>query len=57
MVHTNRIFQELRQLGVLSKRRLIEVVDNKRLQELADFDAGYLDLSDLFSRWDLRIDD
>ena len=57
VVHTNRIFQELRQLGVLSKQRLIEVVDKERLQELAAFDGRYLDLSESLSRWDLRIDD
>jgi CRP-like cAMP-binding protein len=57
VVHTNRIFQELRQLGVLSKRRLIEVVNTERLQELAAFDGRYLDLSASLSRWDLRIDD
>jgi len=56
VVHTNRIFQELRQLGVLSRQRLIDVVDKERLQELADFDASYLALTDLLSQWDLRID-
>lgn len=56
VVHTNRIFQELRQLGLLSKRRLIKVVDAARLRELAAFDAGYLDPSASLSRWDLRID-
>ena len=32
VVHINRIFQELRQLGMLSKQRLIEVVNKERLQ-------------------------
>jgi CRP-like cAMP-binding protein len=57
VVHINRICQELRQLGVLSKQRLIEVVDTERLQELAAFDGRYLDLSGSLSRWDLHIDD
>ena len=39
-MHTNRIFQELRQLGVLSTQPLIEVVNKERLQELAAFDAS-----------------
>jgi CRP-like cAMP-binding protein len=56
-VHTNRVFQDLRQLGMLSKQRLIEVVDKARLQEVAAFDGRYLDLSQSLSRWDLRIDD
>jgi hypothetical protein len=56
VVHINRVFQELRQLGVLSKQRLIEVVNQERLQELAGFDAGYLDPGESLSRWDLRID-
>jgi AraC-like DNA-binding protein len=54
VVHTNRIFQELRELGVLSERRCI--VAEKRLQEIAAFDAGYLDLSVSLSRWDLRME-
>ena len=54
VVHINRIFQELRELGVLSKQRLIEVVNQERLQELAAFDAGYLDPSESLSQWDLR---
>jgi CRP-like cAMP-binding protein len=56
-VHTNRVFQELRQLGVLSKQRVIEVVNRERLQELAAFDGRYLDMGELLSRWDVRIDD
>jgi CRP-like cAMP-binding protein len=55
VVHTNRLFQELRQLGVLSKQRLIEVVNKERLQELAAFDGRYL--SESLSRWDVRIED
>ncbi len=57
VVHINRVLQELRQLGVLSKQRLIEVVNKERLQALATFDARYLDPSESLSRWDLRLDD
>jgi CRP-like cAMP-binding protein len=56
-VHINRIFRELRQLGVLSEQRLIEVVDKERLQEVAAFDRRYLDLRESLSRWELRIED
>jgi CRP-like cAMP-binding protein len=56
VVHLNRIFQELRQFGVLSKQRVVEVVNAQRLQELAAFDAGYLNPGESLSRWDLRID-
>jgi len=56
VVHTNRILQELRQLGLLSKQRAIEVVDKRRLQDLAAFDGGYLDLGESLFRWDVCID-
>ena len=64
-MHANRIFQELRERGVLSKQRLIDVVDRDRLQELAGFDGRYLDSSESWSlaalvpvsTGDLRIDD
>jgi len=56
VVHVNRVFQELRELGVLAQQRLIEVVNRKRLHELAAFDAGYLNPGAASSRWDLRID-
>jgi CRP-like cAMP-binding protein len=55
VVHVSRIFQELRQLDVLSKQRLIKVVNKERLQKLAAFDGRYLDLSKPLSRWDVRI--
>jgi CRP-like cAMP-binding protein len=55
-VHVNRIFQELRELGVLAKRRLIEVVNLKRLHELADFDARLLNTGEASPRWIVRID-
>jgi len=57
VVRANRIFQELRERGVLSKQRLIDVVNRERLQELAGFDGRYLDSSESLSRWDLRIGD
>ncbi len=56
VVHINRVFQELRQLGVLSKQRLIEVVNKDRLHELAAFDPGYLDPGEALSQWDLHIE-
>jgi len=56
IVHANRSFQELRKLGVLAEKRCIEVVDTKRLKELAVFDSRYLDPSEFLSRWDLRIE-
>jgi CRP-like cAMP-binding protein len=56
VVHTNRVFKDLRQLGVLSQSRRIEVLDEKRLRELASFDGRYLDVSDILSRWELRIE-
>ena len=57
VAHANRIFQELRQLDVLSKQPLIEVVNKGHLHKLAAFDARYLDLGESLSRWGLRIDD
>jgi len=56
IVHTNRSFQDLRRLGVLSEKRCIEVVDTKRLKEIAVFDSRYLDPSEFLSRWDLHIE-
>jgi CRP-like cAMP-binding protein len=55
-VHTNRIFQELRQLGVLSENRCIEVVNKEHLQQLASFDGHYLNPRESLSQWDLRFD-
>lgn len=56
-VHTNRVLQELRELGMLSKQRLIEVVTREALEELAGFDARYLDPDDMLFRWDVHIDE
>jgi hypothetical protein len=55
-VHTNRIFQDLRKLGALAEKRVIEVVNKERLQELAAFDGRYLLPSETLSRWELRIE-
>jgi len=55
-VHVNRVFQELREHGVLAKQRLIRVVNQNRLHELAAFNAGYLNSGRLSSSWDLRTD-
>jgi CRP-like cAMP-binding protein len=58
VVHTNRIFQRLRKLGVLSKNRhAVEVVDKKRLVDLAGFDSRYLNIREALSQWDVRIED
>jgi CRP-like cAMP-binding protein len=56
VVHTNRVFQDLRKLGVLSKKRqTVGVVNKERLQELAEFDARYLDADEYLSRWSVRL--
>src|SRR5262249_20097457 len=40
VLHTNRIFQDLRNLGVLSKKRqTVEAVNKEGLQKFAGFDA------------------
>lgn len=56
VVHTNRVFQDLRKLGVLSDKRCIEVVHKERLRELAAFDGGYLVAGETLSRWDVRVE-
>jgi CRP-like cAMP-binding protein len=56
VVHTNRIFQDLRSLGVLAEKRGIEILKKERLQELPAFDGRYLDPRGTLSRWDLRIE-
>jgi CRP-like cAMP-binding protein len=56
VVHTDRIFHDLRKLGVLSKERLIEVVNKERLHELAVFQGHHLDVGESLSDWDVRID-
>jgi CRP-like cAMP-binding protein len=56
-VHTNRIFQGLRKLGVLSaNRHAVEVINKKRLMELGSFDRRYLNFRETLSQWDIRIE-
>jgi CRP-like cAMP-binding protein len=57
IVHINRTFQELRELGALSKtRRTIEVVNREPLVRLAKFDGHYLNMPQLLSRWQVKIE-
>ena len=57
IVHINRTFQELRELGLLSKtRRAIEVVNRERLVRLANFDGHYLNMPQVLSRWQVSIE-
>jgi hypothetical protein len=55
-VHTNRVLQKLRKLGVLSEKRCIEVVNRECLHEVAAFDSRYLKAVDTLSLWDIRIE-
>lgn len=55
VVHTNRVLQDLRKLGVLAQKRHLEVLNKERLQELARFDSGYLGSAEAMSRWELRL--
>ena len=58
VVHINRIFQDLRRLGVLSEKgRAIEVVSRKRLVDIAGFDRRYLDMPKLLSQWQVHIEE
>lgn len=58
VVHVNRIVQELRNLGALSKKkRIIEVASRERLAQVANFDRGYLNMPDLLSGWKIEIED
>jgi CRP-like cAMP-binding protein len=57
IVHINRTFQELRRLNILSKEgRAIKVVDRERLAGLASFDGNYLNMPQLLSRWQVKIE-
>jgi hypothetical protein len=54
VVHINRVFQDLRKLGVISASgRTIEVVNWERLAEIANFDSRYLTLPAALSSWDI----
>jgi CRP-like cAMP-binding protein len=58
VVHINRVFHDLRKLGLLSETgRAIEVVDRKALRQVARFDGRYLDTPKLLSQWQLHIDE
>jgi CRP-like cAMP-binding protein len=55
VVHINRVFQELRELGVISaSSRTIEVVNWEHLAEMAKFDHRYLTMPAALSDWDIR---
>jgi CRP-like cAMP-binding protein len=57
IVHINRTFQELRRLNILSKEgRTIKVVDRERLAGLAGFDGNYLNMPQLLSNWQIKIE-
>ena len=57
VVHTNRVFQELLKLGVLSENAgAIEITNRKRLVDIAKFDARYLNLPAVLSGWDVHIE-
>ena len=57
MVHINRIFQDLRKLGVLSETgRAIEVVNKKGLMDIARFNGRYLDMPQLLSQWEVQME-
>lgn len=56
-MHTNRIFHDLRTLGLISEeRRRIEVLDPRCLQELGHFDDRYLTADDSLANWEVRIE-
>ncbi|GEP61415.1 hypothetical protein RSO01_85810 [Reyranella soli] len=58
VVHVNRIVQDLRKLGALSKKtRTIEVASKERLAQLANFDRRYLNMPDLLSDWKIDIEE
>ena len=57
IVHINRTFQELRRLNILSKEgRAIKVVDRERLAGLASFNGNYLNMPQLLSHWQVKIE-
>jgi CRP-like cAMP-binding protein len=57
IVHINRTFQELRRLQILSKEgRAIKVVNRERLVCLASFDGHYLNMPQLLSHWQVKIE-
>ena len=55
VAHINRVFQDLRELGVISASdRTIEVVNWEHLAEMAKFDHRYLTMPAALSDWDIR---
>ena len=56
VVHINRIFQDLRKLGAVSRNsRAIEIVNRERLVELASFDGHYLDMPEVLVHWKIDV--
>ena len=56
-VHVNRMLQELRSLNILSQEgRTIKVVDRQRLVTIASFDGNYMNSPQLFSSWQLKME-
>ena len=52
VVHVNRIIQDLRKFGALSKEtRSIEVANRQQLVELANFNGRYLNMPNVLSHW------
>jgi CRP-like cAMP-binding protein len=56
IVHINRVFQELRRLNILKEGRAIKVVDREQLVRLAEFDGNYLNMPELLSSWQVKIE-
>jgi len=55
VVHINRVFQDLRELGVISASSpTIEVVNWGHLAEIAKFDHQYLTMPATLSKWEVR---
>ncbi len=55
-VHVNRTIQHLRKVGALRDNRGgIEVGNRRRLMQIANFDAGYLNMPVILSNWDVKI--
>jgi CRP-like cAMP-binding protein len=58
VVHVNRTIQSLRSRNALSKStRLIEVIDRKRLLQVAKFDGRYLDIPRRLSKWAIQVEE
>ena len=56
IVHVNRVFKELRRLGLLSKQgRTIKVANREQLARFGGFDGSYLNMPQLLTRWRLEI--